>query len=142
MGRLVSLFTSEDIRTSRDEGILVQISPLFTHQPWNLAQDFSCSNTMCLGDTTITMNSLMAVFVLLHAALAPHSSTLAWKILRTEEPGRLQSMGLLRVCRDGGAWWAAVYGVAESDTTEVTAAAAVPPRTHCLVRGRYSKFVG
>ena len=26
-------------------------------------------------------------------ALAPHSSTLAWKIPRTEEPGRLQSMG-------------------------------------------------
>ena len=22
--------------------------------------------------------------------------------------------------RDGGAWWAAVYGVAESDTTEAT----------------------
>ena len=22
--------------------------------------------------------------------------------------------------RDGGAWWAAVYGLAESDTTEVT----------------------
>ena len=29
--------------------------------------------------------------------MAPHSSTLAWKILWTEEPGRLQSMGLLRV---------------------------------------------
>ena len=28
-------------------------------------------------------------------AMAPHSSTLAWKIPRTEEPGRLQSMGLL-----------------------------------------------
>ena len=26
--------------------------------------------------------------------------------------------------RDGGAWWAAVCGVTESDTTEVTAAAA------------------
>ena len=26
-------------------------------------------------------------------AMAPHSSTLAWKIPRTEEPGRLQSMG-------------------------------------------------
>ena len=25
--------------------------------------------------------------------MAPHSSTLAWKIPRTEEPGRLQSMG-------------------------------------------------
>ena len=27
--------------------------------------------------------------------MAPHSSTLAWKILWMEEPGRLQSMGLL-----------------------------------------------
>ena len=79
-------------------------------------------------------------------AMAPHSSTLAWKIPWTEEPGRLQSMGLLQVghdwatslslysfmhwrrkwqptpvsClenpRDGGAWWAAVYGVAQSRT--------------------------
>ena len=29
----------------------------------------------------------------LEKAMATHSSTLAWKILRTEEPGRLQSMG-------------------------------------------------
>ena len=29
--------------------------------------------------------------------MAPHSSTLAWKIPWTEEPGRLQSVGLLRV---------------------------------------------
>ena len=81
-------------------------------------------------------------------AMAPHSSTLAWKIPRMEEPGRLQSMGSLRVgqdvterlpfhfslpcieegygsplqcsClenpRDGGAGWAAVYGVAQSST--------------------------
>ena len=28
--------------------------------------------------------------------MAPHSSTLAWKIPRMEEPGRLQSMGSLR----------------------------------------------
>ena len=33
-------------------------------------------------------------------AMAPHSSTLAWKIPWTEEPGRLQSMGSLRVGRD------------------------------------------
>ena len=76
--------------------------------------------------------------------MAPHSSTLAWKIPWTEEPGRLQSMGLLGVghnwatslslscigegngnplqcsClenpRDGRAWWASVYGVAQSRT--------------------------
>ena len=78
--------------------------------------------------------------------MAPHSSTLAWKIPWTEEPGRLQSKGSLRVghdratslslftfmhwrkkwqplqcsClenpRDGGAWWAAVSGVAQSRT--------------------------
>ena len=33
-------------------------------------------------------------------AMATHSSTLAWKIPWTEELGRLQSMGLLRVRHD------------------------------------------
>ena len=33
-------------------------------------------------------------------AMAPHSSTLAWKIPWMEDPGRLQSMGLLRVGHD------------------------------------------
>ena len=75
--------------------------------------------------------------------MATHSSVLAWKIPWTEEPGRLQSMGLLSrtqlsyytftfhfhalekemathqySClenpRDRGAWWAAVCGVAQS----------------------------
>ena len=32
--------------------------------------------------------------------MAPHSSTLTWKIAWTEEPGRLQSMGSLRVGHD------------------------------------------
>ena len=35
--------------------------------------------------------------MVLEKAMAPHSSTLAWKIPWTEEPGRLQSMGSLRV---------------------------------------------
>ena len=74
--------------------------------------------------------------------MATHSHTLAWKIPWTEEPGRLQFMGSLRVghdwatslsrigegngnplqcsClenpRDGGGGWAAVYGVAQSRT--------------------------
>ena len=76
----------------------------------------------------------------------PTLVTLAWKIPWTEEPGRLQSMGSWRVghdwatslslftfmpwrrndnplqyscvenSRDGGAWWAAVYGVTQSWT--------------------------
>ena len=33
-------------------------------------------------------------------AMAPHSSTVAWKIPWMEEPGRLQSMGSLRVRHD------------------------------------------
>ena len=35
-----------------------------------------------------------------HQAMAPHSSTLAWKIPWAEEPGGLQSMGSLRVGHD------------------------------------------
>ena len=78
--------------------------------------------------------------------MAPPSSTLAWKIPWTEEPGRLQSMESLRVGhdwatslwlftfmywrrkwqptpvflpgepKDGGAWWAAIYGVTQAWT--------------------------
>ena len=33
-------------------------------------------------------------------AMAPHSSTLAWKIPWAEEPGRLQSVGSQRVGHD------------------------------------------
>ena len=38
-----------------------------------------------------------SLMVQLEKAVAPHSSTLAWKIPWTEEPGRLQSMGSRRV---------------------------------------------
>ena len=36
----------------------------------------------------------------LEKEMAIHSSTIAWKIPRTEEPGRLQSMGSQRVGHD------------------------------------------
>ena len=79
--------------------------------------------------------------------MAPHSSTLAWKIPWMEEPGGLQSpwgctesdtterlhfhfslshigegngnplqCSCLENPRDGGAWWAAIYGIAQSRT--------------------------
>jgi len=40
------------------------------------------------------------IAIILEKAMAPHSSTLAWKIPWMEEPGRLQSMGSLRVGHD------------------------------------------
>ena len=44
--------------------------------------------------------ALFLLLVVCSWAMAPHSSTLAWKIPWMEEPGRLQSMGLLRVRHD------------------------------------------
>ena len=44
-----------------------------------------------LSDFTFTFH-----FHALEKAMAPHSSTLAWKIPCMEEPGRLQFMGSLR----------------------------------------------
>ena len=38
--------------------------------------------------------------IMMEKAMAPHSSTLAWKIPWMGEPGGLQSMGLQRVRRD------------------------------------------
>ena len=49
-----------------------------------------------LGNSRKTPTSVS----LTEKAMAPHCSTLAWKIPWTEEPGRLQSMGSLRVGHD------------------------------------------
>ena len=40
------------------------------------------------------------LYIVLEKAMATHSSTLTWKIPWTKEPGRLQSMGVLRVRHD------------------------------------------
>ena len=40
------------------------------------------------------------ILLFMEKAMAPHFSTLAWKIPWMEEPGRLQSMGSLRVRHD------------------------------------------
>ena len=37
------------------------------------------------------------IYIYMEKAMAPHSSTLAWRIPWTEEPSGLQSMGSLRV---------------------------------------------
>ena len=50
--------------------------------------------SLSLSDFVIYFRSI------LEKAMASHSSTLAWKIPWIEEPGRLQSMGSLRVGQD------------------------------------------
>ena len=108
---------------------------------------------------------LVVAITLLEKAMATHSSTHAWKIPWTEEPGGLQSMGSLSVrhdwatslyfsllcigegngnplqysclenLRDGGAWWAAIYGVTQSRTrltwlsSSITLLPAIAPAT-------------
>ena len=51
-------------------------------------------------DTTEVSNLAAAAVYVSEKAMAPHSNTLAWKIPWTEEPGKLQSMGSLRVRHD------------------------------------------
>ena len=43
---------------------------------------------------------MQGIVSLTEKAMAPHSSTLAWKIPWMGEPGRLQSMGSLRLRHD------------------------------------------
>ena len=59
----------------------------------------------------------------LEKAMAPHSSTLAWKIPWTEEPGRLQSMGFKELGTTESQGWRSLVGChlrgrTELDTTE------------------------
>ena len=48
----------------------------------------------------ISLQKGLELNVLWEKAIAPHSSTLAWKIPWMEESGRLQPMGSLRVGHD------------------------------------------
>ena len=48
----------------------------------------------------IIKNIYILTYILSEKAMAPHSSILAWKIPRMEEPARLQSMGSRRVRHD------------------------------------------
>ena len=61
---------------------------------WTAVHGVSKSRTR-LSDFTFTFH-----FHALEKEMATHSSVLAWRILWTEKPGRLQSMGSLRVGRD------------------------------------------
>ena len=62
---------------------------------------FSMTNLdSILNGRDITLSAKVYLVKAMEKAMAPHSSTLAWKIPWTEEPGRLQSMGSLGVGHD------------------------------------------
>ena len=107
----------------------------------SLSQFPTCRFYVCVG-----LTPKYWLYSVSEKAMAPHCSALAWKIPWMEEPGRLQSMGLLRVGHNWAtslsllifmrwrrkwqptpvflpgesqgreAWWAALYGVAQSRT--------------------------
>ena len=55
-----------------------------------VGRKFNIQKTKIMASSPITLEKVMA----------PHSSTLAWKIPWMEEPGRLQFLGLQRVRHD------------------------------------------
>ena len=126
---------------------------------WGRGVDFKS-----LGICTLWFQYNMSSYLALEKAMAPLSSTLAWKITWMEEPvgcgpwGREESdtterlhfhfslsclgegignplqCSCLEHPRDGGAWWAAVRGVAQSRTrlSDSAAAAAYLAQWKCL----------
>ena len=58
------------------------------------------SSSLCYTLIHCWLSILYVVVFISEKAMAPHSSPLAWKIPRTEQPGRLQSMGSLGVGHD------------------------------------------
>ena len=144
---------------------IVMILPCFR----NLCLFQGCKNIFCViflknHCLSFTFRFLIYVELILYImwgrgsmekAMAPHSNTLAWKIPWMEEPGRLWSMGSLRVGHNwvtslslftfmywrrkwqptpvflpgesqgqGSLMGCRLWGCTESDTAEVTAAAA------------------
>ena len=59
-----------------------------------LHRNLICQELKLKGEISVTRG------VVSEKAMAPHSSTLAWEIPWTEEPGRLQSTGSRRVGLD------------------------------------------
>jgi len=137
-----------------------------------------CSHTYIHTESNNVMD-MTNVLISLNYGNHCQSSTLAWKIPWTEEPGRLQSMGSLRVGHDWatslslftfmhwrGKWqpipvflpgepqgrrslWAAVYGVAQSQTrlkrlsssSMVIISQCICLRNHHVVNHTYTQFL-
>ena len=74
--------------------LCIYVTHLFIHS--SVDGHLGCFHVLALS-IGVHMSFWIMVF---SGYMAPHSSTLAWKIPWTEEPDRLQSMGLHRVGHD------------------------------------------
>ena len=109
--------------------------------PFINVESGKCGTQLCLWSVVKNLPAMQEMRVQflgqedpLEKEMATYSSILAWGIIWREEPGGLQSMGkpknlspgegngnplqcsCLENPRDGGAWWAAIYGVTQSWT--------------------------
>ena len=106
--RIPGLFIIENIKISAlcfpCVASLTRIHALNCHNlpsasAWDKVLQKNCSLLNPVSPLTLPFIGLLQS-IKLEKAMAPHSSTLAWKILWTEEPGRLQTMGSRRVRHD------------------------------------------
>ena len=71
-----------------------------TPLPTPLGHQSARLGSLCYAAASHQLATSHMVVYISEKALAPHSSALTWRIPWTEEPGRLQSMGSLRVRHD------------------------------------------
>ena len=96
----MKIMASGPITSWEIDGETVETVSDFIFMASKITADGDCSHKikrrLLLGRKVMTnLDSILK-----EKAMAPHSSTLAWKIPWMEEPGRLQSMGSLRVRHD------------------------------------------
>ena len=142
---------------------------VFSQYPciWNIKTNFREADISWKNNLSFASAFKVNLYIqLVKKAMAPHSSTLAWKIPWTEEPvgcspwGREESdtterldfhfslscirggngnplqCSCLENPRDGGAWWAAVYGLHRVGHNWSDLAAAAAVKKSILIQNR------
>ena len=99
--QMSQLFASDGQRTGASASASVLPMNIQGWLPLELTAMFHYIERLKLIEWIIVpISKFTQLTVISERAVPPHSSALAWRILWTEEPGRLQSTGLLRVGHD------------------------------------------
>ena len=98
MGNTISLMKWINLSLSKGHWGIENVCFIATLQIENISNHSQIIKLILLNKYLQVLFMFLVYFS--EKAMAPHSSTLAWKIPWMEEPGRLQSMGWLRVRYD------------------------------------------